>query len=456
METNKNNRLLAVVSLSVLVASLGTSIVNIALPSFTEYFSASFQSVQWVVIAYLLTVTVFVIIVGKLADQYGHRNVLFAGIVLFTLSSFLAGFAKNIYLLIVLRGFQGIGAAALSTVSMAMAKNNIAQKKMGTAMGLMGTMSAIGTAMGPSVGGLLLANLGWSYIFFFLTVLGCSVMLLSVRFVPKEGNINKDGPRINFAAVLLLSLSVGAYALTMTISKNHINIYTIILFGFSMISVRLFFTVQKRGENPLIDIVILKNKALVSSLFSNFVVASVMMTTLIVGPFFLSLGLGLNEARVGLLMTAGPVISILTGIPSGKIVDKIGTHITMKGGLFLLLAGTFALAFLPAIWGWVGYICGIILLTPGYQLFQAANNTSVMLAVVEKQGGIVSGILNLFRNIGLVTGASLMGTIFSMAVTHAPVALNKAETMFFGIEITFLTASLPILLVLIKTSFRKN
>ena len=88
--------------------------------------------------------------------------------------------------------------------------------------------------------------------------------------------------------------------------------------------------------------------------------------------------------------------------------------------------------------GWVGYVIGIILLTPGYQLFQAANNTSIMSTVGEKQTGAVSGILNLSRNIGLITGASLMGTLFMKATESAPEAASQSERMFFGLQITFL------------------
>ncbi|NVM66584.1 MFS family permease [Mucilaginibacter sp. SG538B] len=453
---NKNQGILTVVSLSVLLASLGTSIVNIALPSFITYFSASFQYVQWTVIAYLIAITVFVTVAGKLVDQYGHRRVLLSGITLFTLSSFSSAFAKDILLLIMLRGVQGIGAAVLSTVSMVMVRNSMNKVKMGFAMGMLGTSSAIGTAMGPSVGGVLLANFGWPAIFFFLATLGLSVLLLAMRFVKNKDRMNKQGSPINFMALVLLLLSTGTYALAMTISKDRFTINTLVLIILSVILAWCFFQIQQRSSQFLIDTTALKNKTLISSLFANFIVATVMMTTLIVGPFFLSAGLRFNELTVGLTMTAGPVISILTGIPSGKIVDKSGAKLTMRASMLLMLTGTIALAFLPANWGWTGYVFGILLLTPGYQLFQAANNTSVMTAIGEKQSGIVSGVLNLFRNAGLITGASLMGGVFSMTTKNAPGSINKTDRIFFGMEITFLTASLFILLILVKAFLKKR
>lgn len=443
--------LLAAISLCVLLASLGTSIVNIALPSLTITFSASFQSVQWVVIAYLLTITAFVAIAGKLADQYGYQNTLLAGIIAFTFSSLVAAFVSSIGLLIVMRALQGTGAAVLSAVSMAMVKRNITKEKTGTAMGLLGTMSALGTALGPSAGGLLLSRFRWPSIFVVLTILGIAAFFLAIRFIKKEKPICKPEQRIHFADILLLSLSVGSYALAMTINKERFSIQTLLLLLVSLLLGMLFFSVQKQRTHPLIDAGISKNKLLMGSLRRNLVVSCLMMTTLIVGPFFLASGLGFSSSVVGGIMSIGPVISILTGVPSGKIVDKIGDKLTMKISLVLLLTGALCLAMLPGIFGWIGYAGGIVLLTPGYQLFQSANNTSVMSAAGEKQLGAVSGVLNLSRNIGLITGASLMSALFMMAAKHSPEAVTQSGKMLFGLKITFLFASFLLMLLLLKT-----
>lgn len=177
----KNDRviILVVISLCVLLASVGTSIANIALPVLERSFYATFESVQWVTIAYLLASTVSVTIAGKLADRYGHRRVLLAGILLFTIASFLSALASTMSVLILLRAGQGMGAAVLMTSGITLIKKNNAILKTGSAMGLIGTMSAIGTALGPSVGGLLLTIWGWPAIFLFLSLLGTLVFFWS-------------------------------------------------------------------------------------------------------------------------------------------------------------------------------------------------------------------------------------------------------------------------------------
>lgn len=151
---------LASLSLSMLLSSLGTSIANVGLPTLAQAFNASFQAVQWVVLAYLLAITILIVSVGRLGDLTGRRRLLLAGIVLFTLASALCGVAPTLGLLIAARAAQGLGAAIMMAITMAFIGETMPKAKTGSAMGLLGTMSAIGTALGPSLGGVLIAGLG--------------------------------------------------------------------------------------------------------------------------------------------------------------------------------------------------------------------------------------------------------------------------------------------------------
>lgn len=454
----KNDKvtILLVISLCVLLASLGTSIANIALPVFEETFSATFQSVQWVTISYLLATTVSVTIVGKLADQYGHRRVLLTGIFLFTIASFSCAFAPTILVIILLRAFQGMGAAVLMTLSVTIVKKNNETVKMGRAMGLIGTMSAVGTAMGPSLGGFLLSVWDWPSIFLLLSCLGIPTFWLSVYCIRKDNLIVDYTQRINVPGIVMLVISIVAYALSMTLGKDVIRPQSLLLILVAVLTGSLFFYVQKRSDNPLIDASVFKNRVLRSSLLANFLVATIMMTTLVVGPFFLTVGLGLNEFNAGLVMSVGPLMSILTGIPAGKLVDTVGPDRIVKIGLHWLWVGTIVLASLPAVYGLTGYIIGICLLTPGYQLFQAGNNTAVMAQTSKRQDGLISGILNLSRNLGLVTGASVMGAIFSLAVATKPIRAAKPEAILFGLTVTFGVGAILLGLVSIQSWLKSN
>ncbi|ADB39780.1 MFS transporter [Spirosoma linguale] len=445
----KNDRviILVVISLCVLLASVGTSIANIALPVLERSFYATFESVQWVTIAYLLASTVSVTIAGKLADRYGHRRVLLAGILLFTIASFLSALASTMSVLILLRAGQGMGAAVLMTSGITLIKKNNAILKTGSAMGLIGTMSAIGTALGPSVGGLLLTIWGWPAIFLFLSLLGTLVFFLVITYIHKDNLTSKSRQPIDGLSVAALTLSITAYALSMTLGKKGVDWLNILLILVSLFSGGLFVYHQTRSNNPLLPVKTFKNRVVSRSLVANFVVSSIMMTTLVVGPFLLTIGLGLDEFNAGLVMSVGPVISILTGIPAGKLVDTQGPDRILKIGLLSLLMGTLALALLPAAWGLVGYLLGISLLTPGYQFFLAGNNTAVMSQASSHQEGMIAGILNLSRNLGLITGSSVMGALFSVSVAVQPIREAKHAELFFGVRITFGVGVLLLVLV---------
>jgi MFS family permease len=152
-------------ALGMLLPSLGTSIANVALPTFAEVFSASFQQVQWVVLAYLLAMTTLIVGVGRMGDLFGRRRLLMLGIAIFSVASLLASLSPRLELLVAARALQGIGAAFMMALTMAMASAVVPKAQTGSAMGLLGTMSAVGTALGPSLGGVLIAKIGWQSIF---------------------------------------------------------------------------------------------------------------------------------------------------------------------------------------------------------------------------------------------------------------------------------------------------
>jgi MFS family permease len=178
----------------------------------------------------------------------------------------------------------------------------------------------------------------------------------------------------------------------------------------------------------------------VPNLIVNSLVAAVMMTTLVVGPFYLGLGLGLNDTLIGLVMSMGPAIAIFSGVPAGRAVDAWGARPVLGIGLVLLAAGALLLAALPEMVGVGGYVLAIVVLTPGYQLFQAANNTAALSDVPADRRGLVSGLLNLSRNIGLIVGASAMGAVFAVGVGTSDLADASALAIAGGMRLTFVLA----------------
>jgi MFS family permease len=203
----------------------------------------------------------------------------------------------------------------------------------------------------------------------------------------------------------------------------------------------LFVFVESTVDSPLIRLAMFRDASLSGSLATNVLVSTVMMATLVVGPFYLSRGLGLNLAVVGVVMSIGPVISALSGLPAGRVVDRFGASGMVILGLVAMAAGSIALSVLPAWFGLAGYVTAIIILTPGYQLFQAANNTVVMLDVPSEQRGVMSGLLSLSRNLGLITGASVIGAVFAFASATTDLTTAAPEAVAAGLRMTFAVAA---------------
>lgn len=172
------------------------------------------------------------------------------------------------------------------------------------------------------------------------------------------------------------------------------------------------------------------------------------MTTLIVGPFYLSNALGLNASSVGLVMSIGPGIAALSGMPAGRMVDRFGAQRMLVIGLVGMTCGSLLMTVLPMMFGIGGYIVPLVMITASYALFQAANNTAVMIDVGSQQRGVISGMLNLTRNLGLITGASRMGAVFAFSsARHLPA--SRPLTVASGMRTTFALGAVLMIVALV-------
>jgi EmrB/QacA subfamily drug resistance transporter len=432
---------LASLSLSMLLSSLGTSIANVGLPTLAQVFNASFQDVQWIVIAYLLAITTLIVSVGRLGDLTGRRRLLLTGIGVFTLASALCGFAPTLWMLIGARALQGIGAAIMMALTMAFVGETVPKAKTGSAMGLLGTMSAIGTAMGPSLGGLLIGGFGWQAIFFITVPLGLLTLVLAHRYLPADRQKPKTA-RAGFdpLGTLLLALTLAAYALAMTLGRGSFGPFNVALLLAAGGGACLFVFTEARVTSPLIRLAMFRDPVLSGSLAMSLLVATVMMATLVVGPFYLAHGLGLDAVLVGLVLSVGPFVAALTGVPAGRIADRFGAQRMTLAGLIAMATGCLMLSVLPETLGIGGYLLPMVVITLGYALFQTANNTAVMADVEPDQRGVISGMLNLSRNLGLITGASVLGAVFALASASVDMATARPEAVASGLRITFAVA----------------
>jgi MFS family permease len=430
---------LAALSLAMLLPSLGISIANVALPSLKAAFGGSNQDVQWIVIAYLVTLTAALVAAGRMGDLLGRRRLLIVGIGVFAVASAAAALAPHLWLLVLARSVQGIGAAIMMSLTIAAVGDMVPKDRTGSAMGLLGTVSAIGTALGPSLGGLLIAAFGWPAVFAFTAVAGTGTLLLAHGLLPPDVP-DEAQQRLPFdvAGAALLVLSMGAFALAMTIGP--VSYANGLLVGVAIVGTAAFVAVERRSSTPLVQVRLVRDRTVATGLLSIALVSAIMMTTLVVGPFYLSGALGLGAVATGLVMSVGPTVSALVGVPAGRLVDRFGSAFAIFTGLAGIALGTLSMALLTPAFGVVGYVGSLVLITAGYALFQAANNTAVMGIAGKDQRGVTSALLALARNLGLVTGASAMGSLFALGSNGLPI-LHMPPGNQTGLQLTFLTAA---------------
>lgn len=411
-------------------------------------FSAFFGQVQWVVLAYLLAITTLIVSVGRLGDLTGRRRLLLAGTTLFTGASILCGVAPTLATLIAARAAQGLGAAILMALALAFVAETVPRAKIGSAMGLLGATSAVGTALGPCLGGLLIDGLGWRAIFFVNVPLGVATLFLARRHLPVDRWMPSD-ERAGFdnLGTVLLTVTLAAYTLAVTVGGGDFGPLNVVLLLSAAAGVGAFAFAETRSPSPLVRLEMLRDPLLRAGLGMSALVSTVLMATLIVGPFYLSQSLGLGAASVGLVMTIGPAVAALSGVPAGRIADRLGAERMIIIGLIGIAVGSLALLASTPL-GVPGYIAPIVVITAGYSIFQTANNATVMGDLPADQRGLVSGMLNLSRNLGLVTGASVMGAVFALASGASEISGAQPDAVATGMRITFLVAAALILLAL--------
>jgi len=396
----KQSLLLAALALSALLVSAGTSMANLALPSISKDFSLSFSTVRWVVLGYLMAITVFSLAVGRLADLKGRRNILLLGMILFSTGSLVSFFSLSFSTLIFGRIIQGVGGAALAVIPIAIATDVLPSKKVGRAIGLLATMSAVGTVTGPSIGGFLLGGFGWRSIFAVPTILGIFALFISFIIIqPGKESMNSN-----------------------------------------------------QQKNALLDFVksFYSDPSFRLHLLSNLAIAAVMISTLIVGPFYLTHSLHLDPYHMGLVMSVGPITSILSGTIAGYAVDRFGYGFVLKCGFVQSLIGTIAFIFLPIKFGSIGFALSAVLLSLGYQLFLSANSNSLMQNARTEHRGMASGALNFSRNLGLLCGTYLMGGLFDFFAKNSSAFSTPEQAITNGFQITFAVAAVMIAVLLIN------
>ncbi|MHB9941289.1 MFS transporter [Clostridium sporogenes] len=413
-ETNtyKNNWIiLAIVVMSPFMACLDSSIINVALPVMAKELSTSMAGIQQVVTSYLIVISAAILIFGRLGDIKGKTSVFKYGFIIFVLGSFLCGISTTLNFLIFSRIVQAIGAAMTMSTSQGIITHTFPPNERGRALGISGTFVALGTLLGPPLGGLIISVVSWEYIFLINVPIGLVAFIAAMKYLPKDKV--KSDQSLDIKGAILFIISIVALFSAMLKGQqtgyNHINI--IVPFIISLICFIVFIILELKIENPMLDLSIFKNRVFSVNIFSAFVMFIGISCINIIQPFYLQDVLKLSPGKTGLIMMAYPIVLSIVAPISGYLSDKMGSKKLTLAGIVVASIGLFCMVFLNEQSTFLMITLLLSVVALGNGLFQSPNNSLVMSSVEKTKLGIAGGVNALIRNLGFIFGVSISTTI---------------------------------------------
>ncbi len=438
------------IGLGVLMFTIDTSIVNIALPTLVKTLNTSFATIQWVVLSYLLIVTALVLGAARLGDMLGKKRLYLIGLIIFTISSLLCGLAPSVGWLIGFRALQGLGAVFISALGAAIVTEVFPSSERGRALGIIGAVVSLGIALGPTVGGLLIGISNWRMIFLVNVPLGIFASFIVARVVPPSARSGAN-QRFDWLGTLVIIVALTCFGLGMTEGQNQGfgSGIALTLLAVAAIALVCFLVIEARIEHPSLNLSIFRNLQFSLSLLMGVLVFIVITGIIFILPFFLELVLKYSTQQVGLLLAVSPVLGGIVAPFSGALSDRFGSRIISLFGLVLMIVGCLLLSTVDAQLTELGYMLRVAPFGIGLGMFQSPNNSAIMGGVPRERLGLASGLLSLSRTLGQTAGVPLLGAIFAaLTLTSANLAANTnvttapAEALVYGVQGTLRIAAL--------------
>lgn len=417
---------LATVCIGAFIGQLDASIVTLALPTLQNVFHASVEAVTWVALAYLVALVASVTAVGRLADMIGRKLLYTYGFAVFILGSALCAFAPSLGFLIAFRALQALGAAMLQANSVAIVTLAMPKGKLGRGIGLQGAAQALGLALGPTIGGVLLAAGGWRFIFLVNVPIGILGMVACRLFVPRSRELRRreafdwSGLALFVPAVFALVLAV-SYANTLGWASPGI----LGLFGACALLSFFFVTRERRCKAPLVDVSLFRRAAFSTGIGSGLLSYLVTFGALFAVPFFLERARHLSAGQAGLVLTAMPLALGVVAPFAGRLSDRLGARPLTTAGMVLSAVALTWMAIVGSGSLWL-LVVQLMVLGAALGAFTAPNNASVMSSAPRAQSGEAGGILNMTRGLGTSVGLALTGAVYALVSEGAGAAGSVA------------------------------
>jgi len=452
--------ILFVVVMLTFMATLDGSIVNVALPVMAKSLNVTSASIQLVVTSYLIVITAFILIFGRLGDILGKTKIFKFGIALFTLGSLFCGITSSLPILVLARVIQAIGAAGCMANSQGIITEAFPANERGRALGLTGTFVALGSLIGPPLGGFIVGAASWEFIFLINVPIGFITLFLAFKILPKGHEIAK-GKLDGVGALLFMLVVIPLFA---AIGKGQEAGFTnpVVLLGLliTVISFVAFIIVEKKRESPLLELDIFKNKLFSLSIFCGFISFISIFCANIIQPFYLQDVLNYSPSTTGLVLMTAPLLLAVVAPISGYLSDKIGSEILTFIGLVITSLSLLLMSTLNEHSTLISMLVFIAAMAIGNGLFQSPNNSLIMSTVPRNKLGIAGSVNALVRNLGMVCGIALSTTLLYSGMSKkigykvTDYVVGRNDAFIYGMRTVYITAAVICMIGAILTALR--
>jgi EmrB/QacA subfamily drug resistance transporter len=418
------------------MGQLDASIVTLAFPALQREFHASLAAAQWVSLGYLLALVGLLAGAGRLADAFGRKLVYLYGFVVFTVASAACGFAPSLGLLVAFRVVQAAGAAMLQANSVALVVTSVPRSRMRAGLGMQAAAQALGLALGPTVGGLLVGSAGWRWVFWVNVPVGCAALVVGRYLLPRTRE-RATAARFDWPGLVLLATASTALLLAISgVSGLGLPLWAVIALAAAAATATVALRArERRATAPLIDLSLLRTRAVSAGLAGAMCGYLVLFGPLALIPQILT-ARGTGATYAGLVLTALPAGFALAALAADRVLpERLGNRrrCLLGGAVAALAAGALAL-------GQAGLVVTVILLAllgMGLGLFIPANNTAIMAGIPSRLSATAGGMVNMTRGAGTALGIAMV-TLALHSATSVPAGARLA---FAGLTVVAVLAT---------------
>ena len=447
------------IMLGSIMGPIDASIVNVILPTITQFFGVPISTAQWVPMIYLLTISSLLLLYGRLGDILGYKRVYLVGLAGFIITSGLCGLSPTINWLILFRAIQGLSAGMMTAVPYAIITGSFPPEERGKALGINAISVSVGLAIGPSLGGLVTSLSSWRFVFLINIPIGIAGLLWAYYIIPElkgqPGKMDLWGALAAFVSLFSFLFFINS------LQSLGLNYALGIVLSVAMIAAISFLWVESRTAQPMVNLNLFGNItfsfANISALL-NFMSQYVMV---FLTPFYLQRVLHYTPKNVGLIMTSFPLAVMAVAPFSGSLSDRIGTKVPACFGAGVCAVSLFLMSELPASASPLAVVWRLALFGLGTGIFQSPNNSAVMGSAPRPHLGIASGILATVRNLGMVFGIATGGAALyafapSSILQKASLTPLEAAVFLSGLKYAYIVGGISTLIAAVTTLIRGN